>query len=61
MKKLGPPLNAHSPFQAKHKNPGQHEEPPPLCAPFLFPQLRFRHLPGALVQPFAVPLHTTFR
>ena len=61
MKKLGNPLDAYPPFQAKDKQHGQHQDPQPLRALLLFPQLRFRRLPGALAQPFTMPIHTTFR
>ena len=61
MKKLGQALNPHPTFQAKDKNHGQHQDPPPRRAPLLFLQRRFRYLPGTLLQPFAVPLYTTFR
>ena len=61
MKKLGQALNAYPTFQAKDKNHCQHQNPQPLRAPLLFPQLRFRYLLGAVAQPFTVPIHTTFR
>ena len=59
MKKLGNPLDAYPAFPAKDQQHRQHQDPQPLRALLVFPQLRFRRLPGARSQPFTMLIHTT--